>query len=105
MRAGALDRIIKIQTRTTGLDLYGTVIDVWTTFATVRAQVLQYDTSNWEGAPPTTDTSITFRVYWLDNVTLEHRVLYEGQAFKIQKIKEIGRRAGLDLILARVGQS
>ena len=37
MRAGNLDRVIEIQNRTTGLDLYGTPIDVWTTFATMRS--------------------------------------------------------------------
>ncbi|MEH2542815.1 head-tail adaptor protein [Bradyrhizobium sp. AZCC 1699] len=103
MRAGQLDRSIELQSRATGLDLYGTVIDVWTTFATVRAQVLQYDTSNREGARTTTDTMITFRIYFLDSLTLENRVLCNGQAFKIQKIREIGRRAGLDLVVERVG--
>jgi head-tail adaptor len=103
MRAGTLDRTIELQSRTTGLDLYGTVIDVWTTSATVRAQVLQYDTSNREGVRTTTEAAITFRIYWLQGLTLEHRVIYEDQPYKIQKIGEIGRRAGLDLVVERVG--
>jgi len=41
MRAGTLDRVIEIQSRSTGLDMYGTPIDVWTTFATMRAQKLE----------------------------------------------------------------
>jgi hypothetical protein len=69
----------------------------------MRAQVLQYDTSNREGQHVTSDTTITFRCYFLDGVTLENRVLYDGSAFKITKIKEIGRRVGLDLIVERVG--
>lgn len=104
MRAGALDRSIELQSRATGLDLYGTPIDVWTTFATVRAQVLQYDTTNREGVHTTTDTTITFRIYWLACVTLENRVLYDGQPSKIQKIKEIGRRVGLDISCERNGR-
>jgi SPP1 family predicted phage head-tail adaptor len=103
MQAGKLDRVIEVQTPLATVDDYGTPVTTWTKFATMRAQVLQYDTSNREGQHVTSDTTITFRIYWLDGVTLEHRVLYDGNAFKITKIKEIGRRVGLDLIVERVG--
>lgn len=103
MQAGKLDRVIEIQALTTSPDDYGTPVKTWSKLATMRAQVLQYDTSNREGQRVTSDTTITFRMYWLDGITLEHHVLYEGQAFKIGKIKEIGRRVGLDLIVERVG--
>jgi head-tail adaptor len=104
MRAGNLDRIITIERRTTGLDLYGTVIDTWALVATMRAQKLENATDDREGQRgDTTDTVITFRMRWLDGVTLEHRVTYEGQLFKITRIKEIGRRVGLDITCERVG--
>lgn len=106
MRAGNLDRVIAIQRRSTGLDLYGTPIDVWTTFATMRAQKLENAIDDREGARgDTTETVITFRIRWLDGVTLDNRVTYEGQPFKITRIKEIGRRVGLDIICERVGPS
>ncbi|WP_316214076.1 phage head closure protein [Bradyrhizobium sp. SZCCHNR2032] len=105
MRAGNLDRVIEIQRRTTGLDLYGTPIDVWTTFATMRAQLLQNGTDDREGARgKTTDAVLTFRMRWLDGVTLENRVVYQGSQFTISQIKEIGRRVGLDLTCERLGQ-
>jgi SPP1 family predicted phage head-tail adaptor len=104
MRAGNLDRVIGIERRTTGLNLYGTVIDTWVLVATMRAQKLENATDNHEGARgDTTDTVITFRLRWLDGVTLENRVTYEGQPFKITRIKEIGRRVGLDIQCERVG--
>jgi SPP1 family predicted phage head-tail adaptor len=104
MRAGILDRVIEIQRRSTGLDLYGTPIDVWTTFATMRAQKLENAISDREGARgDTTDNVITFRMRWIDGVTLENRVSYQGQPFKIMTIKEIGRRVGLDITCERVG--
>jgi hypothetical protein len=40
---------------------------------------------------------------WIDGVTLENRVCYQDQAFKIMTIKEIGRRVGLDIVCERVG--
>ena len=104
MRAGNLDRVITIESRTTEVDYRGTVTDTWVTFATVRAQKLENAIDNREGARgDTTDTTITFRTRWLDGVTLDHRVTYEGQPFKITRIKEIGRRVGLDVTCERVG--
>lgn len=104
MHAGNLDRTIQIQNRTTGLDLYGTPIEGWTTSATMRAQKLENAIDDREGARgDTTDNVITFRMRWLDGVTLENRVTYQGQPFKITRIKEIGRRVGLDITCERVG--
>jgi SPP1 family predicted phage head-tail adaptor len=104
MRAGSLDRVIEIQRPTTTLDLYGTPTQGWAKVATMRAAMLQYSTDNREGQRgDTTDTTITFRTRWLDGLSPEHRVLYEGQAFKITGIKEIGRRVGLDIMCERVG--
>jgi hypothetical protein len=40
---------------------------------------------------------------WLDGITLEHRVLYDGQTYRISRLKEIGRRVGLDLVVEHVG--
>jgi len=34
---------------------------------------------------------------WLDGVTTEHRIVYEGDAFDIKETKELGRRRGLDV--------
>jgi SPP1 family predicted phage head-tail adaptor len=104
MQAGRLDRVIEVQRPTTTLDLYGTPTQGWTKVATMRAQLLAFSADNREGQRgSTSDTVITFRTRWLDGVTLESRVLYDGQVFKIAKVKEIGRRVGLDLTCERVG--
>ncbi|MGY3575285.1 head-tail adaptor protein [Bradyrhizobium sp. USDA 4504] len=104
MRAGNLDRVIEIQRRTTGLDLYGTAIDTWAKVATMRAQKLENATDNREGQRgDVTDTVITFRCRWLDGLSLDHRLLYDGQAFKITRLKELGRRRGVDIVCERVG--
>ena len=105
MQAGKLDRVIEVQSLVTTVDEYGTPDKSWSTLATMRAQKLENDTSNREGGHTVTDTSIAFRIYWLDNLTLDHRVIYEGQPFKIARLKEIGRRVGLDVVCERVGLS
>jgi SPP1 family predicted phage head-tail adaptor len=104
MRAGNLDRVILIERPTTGIDVYGTPIKTWAAVATVRAQLLQYDVDNRETARgDVTERTVTFRIRWLDGLTLDNRVSFEGAAFTIKKIKEIGRRVGLDVICERVG--
>jgi head-tail adaptor len=104
MRAGNLDRVIRIERSFIALDLYGVPFTAWTLFATMRAQKLENAVSDREGARgDTTDNIIAFRMRWIDGVTLEHRVSYEGQTFKIMTIKEIGRRVGLDVTCERVG--
>jgi head-tail adaptor len=105
MRAGSLDRVIEIQRPTTGMDIYGTPMRTWALFATMRAQKLENATDNRESdRGDTTDTIITFRMHWIDGVTLDNRVSFEGQAFKITRLKEIGRRVGLDVVCERVGR-
>jgi head-tail adaptor len=103
VRAGNLDRVIQIQRPTTALDMYGVPMTAWALVATLRAQKLENAISDREGARDTTDNVITFRMRWLDGVTLENRVSFQDQAFKIVSVKEIGRRVGLDITCERVG--
>lgn len=104
MRAGNLDRVIEIQRRTTGLDLYGTPVDTWTQVETMRAQLIKNAADNQEGQRgDITNAFLNFRMRYLDDVTLENRVTYQGQQFEIISISEIGRRVGLEITCQRVG--
>jgi head-tail adaptor len=104
MRAGNLDRLIEIQRRTTTIGLGGTVGQTWTTFATMRAQLLKNATDDREDARGrTTDAVLTFRMYYFASLSLNDRLLYEGQQFEIKGISEIGRRVGMDVTCERVG--
>jgi SPP1 family predicted phage head-tail adaptor len=104
MRAGNLDRAIELQNRSTGLDLYGTPIDVWTTFATMRAQLLNNTTDNQQGQRGETSNAVlAFRMRYVDGVTLENRLTFQGRQFEIIIVSEIGRRIGMDLTCRLVG--
>lgn len=104
MRAGSLDRVIQIERGTIAPDAWGVPYTAWTVIATMRAQKLDNAISDREGARgDTSDNVITFRMRWIDGVTLENRLCYQDQAFKIMTIKEIGRRVGLDITCERVG--
>uniref|UniRef100_UPI003BABB206 phage head closure protein n=1 Tax=Stappia sp. TaxID=1870903 RepID=UPI003BABB206 len=99
MRAGKLDRSIVIQAYArTGTTPAGAPVMSWSDFATVRAQIVQASTEEFqrdygEGG----NTAIIFRLRWLDGVTVAHRVTYDGKILNIREMTEIGRRRGLEL--------
>ena len=104
MRAGNLDRVITIQRRTTGIDLYGTPIETWTDYATIRGQLLKNATDDREGQRGhTTDILLNFRIRFVASLSLNDRLLYQGQQYQVTQISEIGRRVGMDLTCERVG--
>lgn len=99
MRAGKLDRSITIQSCTrTGTTPAGAPIMSWTDFATVRAQIIEASTEEYQRAyGEGGNTAIIFRLRWLAGITVEHRVAYDGKSLNIRETKEIGRRRGLEL--------
>lgn len=104
MRAGKLDKTITIERPVRSLGPYGEQYTGWETVATMRTQIVNGSTEEFiRGQGATTETSITFRMRWLDGVTTEHRITYEGQAFDIKETKELGRRRGIDLRCVKVG--
>ncbi|MDQ0347864.1 phage head closure protein [Ancylobacter vacuolatus] len=104
MRAGALDRVIDIQRSTESVNGLGQVVTGWSTIATMRAQKVEASTAEFMRAfGASTETAIVFRIRFLDGVTLADRVSYEGAAFNLIEVKEIGRRKGLELRCTRIG--
>jgi len=98
MKAGKLDRKITIQAATHTVDAYGVPAPAWSTFATMRAQLIQGSTEEFiraGGAAP--EAVAVFRIRWIAGVTTSHRILHGGATFNIKELKEIGRRRGLEL--------
>ncbi|MEO9340466.1 phage head closure protein [Mesorhizobium sp. SB112] len=98
MRAGKLDKTITIDRFTSTVDDYGTVIEDWTTVATVRAQIIQASTEEFmRSFGVSTETAVVFRIRNIDGLTTADRVIYGGRQHDIKEVKELGRREGLDL--------
>ncbi len=99
MRAGSLDRTITIQSiATTAADDAGTPSEEWVTVATVRAQIIEASTDEYfraygEGS----NTAVAFRIRYLEGITTDHRVVYEGRVLNVRQLRELGRRRGLEL--------
>lgn len=104
MRAGSMDRLIEIQVATVIVDEYRNQSTTWATLVPLRAQLVNRSIDDRAGQNATTDSTATFRTYFYPGVTLDHRVMFEGQAYTIKSIKELGRRAGMDLACERIGK-
>lgn len=104
MRAGKLDRVIDIVRVTSETDPYGNPIETEETIATLRAQLIEASTEEFQRAYGASgETAIVFRTRFLDDVTLADRVEYEGDSYNILALKEIGRRRGLEIRTNRTG--
>jgi SPP1 family predicted phage head-tail adaptor len=104
MRAGKLDRVITIERATTTIDASGTPQEAWATLATMRAELLDGTTDEFARSfGASTEAVAVFRTRYLDGLTVSVSVTFEGRAFGIKQVKEIGRRRGLELRTERIG--
>lgn len=98
MRAGKLQKTITIERFSSVVDEFGTVVETWTPVATVRAELIQSTVQEFMQAYGVTeDTVAIFRIRYMDGITLADRVTYQGRAYDLKEVKELGRRQGLEL--------
>lgn len=98
MRAGKLDRSIAIERISETVADSGSVVTAWTNVATVRAQIVQQSASEFlTGFGEAENGTVIFRIRYLAGITTGDRITYEGTAYNIKEIAEIGRRRGLEL--------
>lgn len=97
-RVGDLDRRITIQAKTVERDDYGATKETWSDAATVWAQYLPGGgDERFAAAQVYAETQARFRIRWRDDVTTQHRVLFDGKLWDILAIDEMGRRGGLEI--------
>jgi SPP1 family predicted phage head-tail adaptor len=106
MRAGKLDRRIVIQNKAEVIDAFGFRDLSWSIFLTVWSMPVQKD-----GKEQTTDNNrsterpVYFRIRYNSTITNEMRVIWEGNYYKIEDIKELGRREGMILMTSKLAQT
>jgi len=97
--AGLLNRRIRIEQATTAADAYGEPIKTWGVLDHVWAAV--WPVSNierFEAAQINREVEIRMHIHYRSDVTELMRILYDGEYYDIQGIKEIGYRGGLELL-------
>ncbi|PRA89069.1 head-tail adaptor protein [Ochrobactrum sp. MYb29] len=98
MRAGKLDRQITIERKTKTKTPTGGVVESWQELARMRAEIVQQTaTEFFTGYGEAANGTIIFRTRYLGGITTADRVSYDGAAYNLKEIKELGRRRGLEL--------
>jgi SPP1 family predicted phage head-tail adaptor len=98
MRAGNLDRVIALQRNVESKSSTGAITSAWTNFATMRSEIVQQSAGEFlTGFGEAETTAIIFRVRYIVGITTADRIVYAGNAYDLDEIKEIGRRRGLEL--------
>lgn len=98
MNIGKLDRRITIERLTETVKPSGSVVEVWSPIASVWAETLQQTaTEYFTGYGEAETGSMIFRIRFLADITTADRVTYNGTAYNLKEIKELGRRDALEL--------
>ena len=106
MRAGDLTETITIERASTALDANRAPVETWTLLATVRAGIVTASTEEFmRGRGASSETSIVFRLRFMDDLSLADRVIYCGDAYNIKDTRELGRARGLDIRVERRGST
>ena len=101
VRAGLLDRQVRLERRFEEADDSGQAVVRWLPLATVWARVELLGGREGFGAQQFVATGdLRFTIRWRDDVTPLHRVVHEDVAYDVVTVAEDGRREAL-LIVAR----
>lgn len=101
MKSGKLDRRIEILSSTQSQNDFGEPIFVWTTFATIWADLIPV-AGNEKYASMRKTEEVLFRVIirHLPGLLISMRLKYLGNIYDIKSINELGRRAGFELFIS-----
>jgi SPP1 family predicted phage head-tail adaptor len=101
MRAGRLDRRITIQGQSIAHSDSGQEEITWSDVATVWAEKREDRGDERFATRQIVGHGVTvFRIRWsaaVAAVTSEHRIVFDGRAFNITAVREIGRREGIEI--------
>lgn len=101
-RAGKLDRQITIVREAETVAASGAVSKTWATVATVRAELVQRSADEYLAGFGEADAGgAVFRIRYLAGITTADRVVFDGVAYDIDEVAEIGRRRALELRCSR----
>lgn len=89
----------------TAKDSFGAPVPVWSEFARARAEITERSEVREAVAErgSIAATGFTFRARWTPGIMLTDRVRFDGIAFDIISLAQIGRRDGLEISCRRVG--
>ena len=105
MHIGMMDRRITLQSRTVAQDAMGEPDETWSTLATVWAQVvaLRADEPFTNSEQHQAKVTHVFKAYHRTDIDTTCRIVYQGDYYNIESVKELGRRQGMELRAYKYG--
>lgn len=99
MQSAKLDRTITVQRLTETVAPSGAVSTAWANLVTIRAEVRDQTADEVAtGFGSAGQDTLVFVVRWHPTpITTGDRIIYEGRAFDLKQVAEIGRRKGWKL--------
>ena len=99
IRAGQLDRVVTIQERVVTENSVGEDTYDWVDLATgVRAQVIQQSGREiFRAGSIQTAVDTLFVMRYRPDVSVSNRIVYNGKAYNLYSVRELGRRRGLEI--------
>lgn len=99
MQTGRLDRRIVIQSVTTAADSYGEPIETWADLDTVWAAYEPLRGREYfEAQQIDAQLEAKFTIRYRDDITVQMRIVHDGDTYGIASVREIGRRDGTELL-------
>lgn len=106
MIGGVLDRRITIQSKSETIATNGQRTLTWATFLTVWSNPVQKDGKEQiSDGNRSTNRMVNFRVRYNSTITNEMRILWDGDYYRIEDIKELGRQDGLIIMATKLTQT
>jgi head-tail adaptor len=91
-----MDRVLVVQRATNAVDGNGTVTQTWADLMTLRAKLIESAVQDTEhDGIAVSDGKYQFQTYYVDGITIEDRIVYQGMPCQIKSLSEIGRRRGI----------
>lgn len=101
MKPGEMDRRITIQRYSDTYDDHGGLVMDWADLALVWAKYTPIsDSEQWRAASVEASATARFLIRYsstVSDVGPKDRVIFEGDAYGIRGVKEVGRREGLEI--------
>jgi SPP1 family predicted phage head-tail adaptor len=98
MRAGELDRKVRLEQATLAANDFGEQIKTWSLLAEVWAsRAVLSGTETFDSDQIAATALYRFRMYYRTDLDARCRIVYEGKNYNIKFVAEIGRREGLDV--------
>lgn len=112
MIIGRMDQRITVQRKTRTSDGMGGFTEAWTNLATVYADIRPLGSREiWEAMRVSAETRFRARVRWREDAngapyyTSADRISWRGRIYGIDRVVEMGRRDGLEIMMVEGASS